>query len=366
MNPLLELSLLSRKWGIMLAAGVPVVQSMRILENEASPTYGTVLKEMREQITAGAGSLVPLMEARNDLFPSFYGTIIGQGEHLGNLDSMLQYAADLLESLARGGRREIGGLAKLDVVVALTLFTRQFATLLGYGIWFGRCLYILRHEAPPPFADVARELQVVPETPTGWAPLSERMARMPDIFSPFYIAMVRAGEENGSVHDEVMKYLADLLDEELRFALRMEAEGATISPILAAGRMVGWRDEQSRFIVMRGRPMPTDWRDLSENQRRLVVLLFCRSLSMLLSSGASIGKGLAAAAELLPDAQRDAVKELAETDLTSGASKPLLQLGFLPECVIAMMRSGEVGNRVDFNLNQAADAYRAELEALLA
>lgn len=232
----------------------------------------------------------------------------------------------------------------LDHALALALFSRQFGMLLGAGVSLLRCLYILEHEAPPPFADLARELRTEVEARQF---ISQAMESRPQAFSRFYVKMVRVGE-TGGVLDEVLIFLAEALEQEWRLSRYTEAED--------------WR---APLLIATGQPTPHDWAGLDEHQRQRILLLFCWSLSTLLSAGVPMSLTLETAADLLPDAQREAVRALAKGDLTQGITQPLSQIGFLPVLVTELLSLGEKTGLLHQMLDTAAQIYRHELECAL-
>lgn len=92
-----------------------------------------------------------------------------------------------------------------DVVI----FSRQIATLFEAQVSALRVFRLLAAESDNPLlgrilTDVADDLQ-------GGSSISNALAKHPDLFSPFYVSMVKAGEEAGKL-DKTFDYLADYLD----------------------------------------------------------------------------------------------------------------------------------------------------------
>lgn len=82
-----------------------------------------------------------------------------------------------------------------------TLFTAQVSTL--------RIFQLLSQETENP--SLGKSLEEVSEDIQGGTSLSNALAKYPEIFSDFYVNMVRAGEESGNLSD-TFRYLADYLD----------------------------------------------------------------------------------------------------------------------------------------------------------
>lgn len=109
---------------------------------------------------------------------------------------------------------------------AVTLFTRELATLLGAGLPLDRALTILGD-----VADDARKREFagrVLEAVRGGAPLADALAVHKASLPPYYIGLVRAGEAGGSL-DTVLMRLADVL--ERAQALRDSVRSAMYYPI---------------------------------------------------------------------------------------------------------------------------------------
>src|SRR3989338_8172494 len=66
--------------------------------------------------------------------------------------------------------------------------------------------------------------------------ISEALARHPQIFSNFYISMVKVGEESGKL-GQVFLYLADYLDR--TYALTNKAKHAMVYPIFVIAAFIG-------------------------------------------------------------------------------------------------------------------------------
>lgn len=127
---------------------------------------------------------------------------------------------------------------KKDVMI----FTRQFAVLLGAKISLGDSL----KNAYKQTANLAlREAigEVSSDVDSGLS-LSQALERHGEIFSNFYISMIRSAEITGRV-DEVVNFLADYLEKEYVFGTKVK--GALTYPVIVfalifvvAGIMVGF------------------------------------------------------------------------------------------------------------------------------
>ncbi|MEK7599218.1 MAG: type II secretion system F family protein [Patescibacteria group bacterium] len=113
-----------------------------------------------------------------------------------------------------------------DVVI----FSRQLATLFASKVSVVDALRILIAESP---SEVFRKnLTEVADDIQGGLPMSQAFGRHPEIFSNFYVQMVRSGEESGKL-DNVLDYLADHL--ERSYDLSSKAKNAMIYPAFVLG-----------------------------------------------------------------------------------------------------------------------------------
>jgi type IV pilus assembly protein PilC len=113
-----------------------------------------------------------------------------------------------------------------DVVI----FSRQLATLFASKVSVVDALRILMAESP---SEIFRKhLNDVADDIQGGLPMSQAFGRHPEIFSNFYVQMVRSGEESGKL-DSVLDYLADHL--ERSYDLSSKAKNALIYPAFVLG-----------------------------------------------------------------------------------------------------------------------------------
>lgn len=122
-----------------------------------------------------------------------------------------------------------GGVKQKDVV----LFSRQLATLFEAQIPIVHALRTLASEITKlKFKNAITEIM---NDVTGGTALSQAMGKHPNIFSTFYVNLIRAGEESGKLQD-VFTYLADYL--ERSYYLTIKARNAMIYPAFVLGAFV--------------------------------------------------------------------------------------------------------------------------------
>src|SRR5687767_8663661 len=123
---------------------------------------------------------------------------------------------------AAAPRRRRGGRVNIK---ALTQFTTQLSTLQDAGLPIVRSLKILEGQMPKgPFKNVL--VEVTDDVESG-SPLSESLAKHPNVFDGLYTNMVRAGEAGG-VLDVILSRLAGFMEKSVR--LRKRIKGAMVYP----------------------------------------------------------------------------------------------------------------------------------------
>ncbi|MCB9806122.1 type II secretion system F family protein [Candidatus Nomurabacteria bacterium] len=107
----------------------------------------------------------------------------------------------------------------------IVILSRQMATLFESQISALRTFRLLAAETENP--KLSRKLADISESLQGGSTISDSLAKHPDVFSPFYVNMVKAGEESGKL-DETFEYLADYLDR--TYEVTQKAKNALIYP----------------------------------------------------------------------------------------------------------------------------------------
>ena len=118
------------------------------------------------------------------------------------------------------------GISNKDIVI----MSRQLATLFEAQVSALRIFRLLGAEAENPqlqsvMNSIADELQA-------GSSISRALSAHPEVFSAFYVNMVRAGEESGSL-DKSFSYLADYLDR--AYEVVTKARNALIYPVFVVG-----------------------------------------------------------------------------------------------------------------------------------
>lgn len=102
----------------------------------------------------------------------------------------------------------------------VTIFARQFATMINAGLSLTKCLSILGDQTESKeMKDVITQL--TRDVEAGQS-LSEAMMKHPKIFPPLFYNMVKAGE-TGGVLDEVLLRVADLMEQDAQLKGRVKS-----------------------------------------------------------------------------------------------------------------------------------------------
>ncbi len=296
--------------------------------------------------------------------------------------------------------------------------TRELATLLRAGLPLDRSFEILIDLAEKP--SVARLLGELRNDVRSGDALSKALDKHRDVFSRFYINMVKAGEVGGALgvvmsrlaeHIERSKDLKDsvvsaliypailvfvatasvlalvifvvpqfkqIFDQSgkaLPFATSIVLTTGTFLranwPILLAGFLLAlWllsRSFSNPVSRARWDARLLRWPVAGPLIAKLEMARFSRSLGTLLENGVPLLAGLSILKETLGNAVfRDAVGQIAgELKEGRGMSKPMLEAKVFPKLAVQMIAVGEETGRLDEMLVQVADVYDKEVASAI-
>ncbi len=108
----------------------------------------------------------------------------------------------------------------------VVMFSRQIATLFEAQVSALRVFRLLATETDNPL--MQRILTEVSDDIQGGSSISVALSQHPEVFSQFYVSMVKAGEESGRLN-EVFMYLAEYLDR--TYEVMSKARNAMIYPV---------------------------------------------------------------------------------------------------------------------------------------
>lgn len=115
----------------------------------------------------------------------------------------------------------------------VSTFTRQLATMVNAGLPITEFLLILKNQAR---GAALKEMlsQILADVQEGQS-LSSAIGKYPNVFSPTYIALLKAGEAGG-VLDNVLSRLSDNMEKQVEF--KGKVKGALIYPVIVVIGMV--------------------------------------------------------------------------------------------------------------------------------
>lgn len=316
------------------------------------------------------------------------------------------------DRLAQLNKIQFGTSVKLKDV---TIFARQFATMINAGLSLTKCLSILGAQSE---SKELREIigQLGKDVESGQS-LSEAMARHPKVFPPIFINMVRAGE-TGGVLDEVLLRVADHFESDAALKGRIKSAmtypavmSAMIGLIVVAMMIFVVPTFQKMFSDMGGElPLPTQilvaisegargWPGLitlvvivgivighkmwvgTESGRYIwdgfvlrapvmgnivrkgAVARFCRTFGTLVSAGVPILSALDIVGDTAGNAvvAREVSKVRAAIKEGETIAKPMAESKVFPSMVVQMIGVGEETGALDSMLNKVADFYEEEV-----
>lgn len=297
----------------------------------------------------------------------------------------------------------------------VVILSRQLSTLFEAKVPVIDSLKVIAAEADNP--NLRRHLDEVLEDIQGGTSISGAFAKHPQIFSNFYVSMVRSGEESGKL-DEVFSYLADYL--ERSYDLATKAKNALIYPAFVLAAFVGVMivmltvvvPRLSSIILETGQAVPVYtkvviafsefvrrfgwlflilaagggvavWRYtlteigkaafaqfqisipvIGELYKKLYLARFADNLQTLLAGGVSIVRALEITADVVDNAVYKAIIREATESVKSGApiSDALSRYGEVPLLVSQSIKIGEETGKLDFILSTLAKFYRREVD----
>lgn len=304
----------------------------------------------------------------------------------------------------------------------LSIFCRQFSTMVDAGVSLVRCLDVLGHQTQDP--KLKKIISDIGERVEGGESLSRAMQRHPRTFNNLFIGMIRAGEVGG-VLEETLQRLSHFLEKDVE--LRRKVKSAMTYPVLVLVMSVGitfflvyWFVPQFIEIILGlgmkkdDLPAPTvllmnmsdvlryrGWiialaiiaiviayklfvstrfgRRVADRVKlkvpvfgklhhKICMARFSRTMGTLLTSGVPILQAMETVAgtvgnTIMADAVLEARARIREGDRIGD---PLEESKLFPPMVVHMIGVGEESGSLDFMLQKIADFYEAEVEAQLA
>ncbi len=232
---------------------------------------------------------------------------------------------------------------------ALILYTQQLSALVDAGVSLQTCFFMLQRTTTDPAVAAANaylRTEVVEKERT----LSQAMTGLPDVFSPFFVAFVKAGEIGG-VLDEALAHLATWLERERAAADRLRSAWLLAE---VAAKMLG-RSEDTSVRAQ-----------LPEYRRIARIASFCRLFEMCLTAGVPRNLALTTAAEVLGEPALGKLQAAVAKVGPDQSMAPVLgEVEGLRPVVVGMAEIGEECQCLDRMLRKAADFYDAEAVHIL-
>src|SRR5205809_5164754 len=134
--------------------------------------------------------------------------------------------ASIKQSKAAATKKPGGGFGFVKLT-DLSIFCRQFSTMIDAGVSLVRCLSVLAEQTPS--AKLKAIVQDIQKEVEAGQTLSASMRKYPRIFNNLFIGLVRAGEVGG-VLEESMQRLSQFLEKDVE--LRRKVKSAMTYPVI--------------------------------------------------------------------------------------------------------------------------------------
>jgi len=326
---------------------------------------------------------------------------------------------DINEVKSGLGQKDIlGGMQRIKPK-DLTVFSRQFATMINSGLSMLRALSVLEEQTEN------KKLggiigQVRADVEAGIA-LSDALEKHPKVFTPLYVNMVRAGEIGG-ILDEVLNRLATQLEKDDQ--IRRAVKSAMVYPLMIAtfalivltgmvlflipifagmykqmanaklpmltrmmvtvsDTMRSWRGAIVVVVIialvviirrLKRTPQGTELWDrfklhvpmgIGEVVRKMAVARFSRTLGTLVSSGVPILQAIEITGKSAGNVVIEHAMSAVQVSVKEGQtiSEPLKEVSVFPDMVVQMIAVGEETGSLDSMLQKVADFYEDEVNA---
>lgn len=297
-----ELANFSRQMAAFVAAGLPLIDALNIIEEEASSkTLQKVVREVGESLQFGE-SFASAMAAHGDAFPAFYMSVLQSAEATGELDVVLRQLSRYVERDMEAKRKIRAALAYPSLVMLMSLVTIGVITIF-----------------------VLPRFKVFFESFDAKLPLPTRMLlAMTNFLTTYWLFMA------GGVLVAILLFLAAI-------------------------RTHGGRYLRDRFLLS----LPI----LGDVVRFTIVERFCRVLTSMLEAGVPIPESLRLATTGANNLVYQRSLDVARTEMLEGdgISRPLARTELFPKTVTSMMRVGEETGTLDAQLEAVAAYYENEL-----
>jgi general secretion pathway protein F len=301
--PAAELAAITRQFSTLVAAGLPLVEALGALSEQAErPVLSRILAQVRQQVTEGS-SLADALAQHPRLFASLYVNMVRAGEASGALHVVLERLADYTENQARLLRKVRSALTYPAIMLLLS------ATI----------LFFLLSYVVPKVTRIFQETHQQLPLPTRF------LLGLSDFVATWWWL--------------ILLVLAAIAVGVTRWA-RTEAGRERVDRLTLAVPYFG------RLV------------------QKLAVARFARTLSTLLASGIGLLPALDIVKSIVDNTVLTRAIERARDAIREGQSiaLPLRESGFFPPLVVHMVAVGERSGELEAMLGKAADTYDDEVE----
>lgn len=349
------------------------------------------------------------------------GTVEAENENLlrRRLTEQGFTVVDIKETKAAKRKNPGGGFGKVKLN-DLSMFCRQFSTMIDAGVSLVRCLSVLAEQTDN--AKLKRIINDLQSEVEAGQMLSKALAKYPNVFTNLFTGLIRAGEIGG-VLEESLQRLAGFLEKDQE--LRRKVKSAMTYPVIVMVAALGIVTGLVTFVLpkfmglfqdlgVKDFPGPTKilmgfshmltsrWYFVAvfviaftiafrmfvktrvgrraydrfklkapvfgKLNHKIALARFARTLGTLLSSGVPILQALETVAgtvsnEIISDAVLEARARIREGDRIGD---PLQRSNLFPPMVVQMISIGEESGSLDPMLAKVAEFYEAEVDAALA
>lgn len=298
-----DVAIFSRQFSTMINAGLPVLQCLAIIADQASnPTFKSIIGQIKDDIGSG-GNLSDSMAKHPKVFDELYCNMIKSGEIGGVLDTILERLSIYLEKAEALKRKVKSAMMYPVIVVSVAVLVIIFL-------------------------------------------------------------MVKVIPTFQSVFESFGKELPPLTQVVVNISLFLQAYWYTI-PVVVGGLIFGIKTanktEKGRFFidgVLLKLPV------FGELAKKSAVAKFSRTLGTLLKSGVPILEALETVAKTAGNKVIEDIINGARASIREGQgmTEPLKKGGIFPPMVLQMVSVGEETGKIDEMLMRAGDFYEEEVD----
>jgi len=298
-----DLVVFSRQLAVMVAATVPLVQSLRILTKQTqNETLKIIVSEVGDEVEGGA-KLSAALSRYADVFSNFYVNMVRSGETSGRLDETLNYLADEAE-------KNYDLMSKIKGAMTYPAFILVGMVVVGFVM----------------MTFVVPKLTVILEETSTALPTSTKILIATSGFLERWWWLV------------ILVLIAAVV-------------GVRVASRQGVGRLI-WHRLQLRLPI------------LGKILQRIYLVRFTRSLASLMLGGVPLTRGLEVVAGIVGnEVYRDLItRTIHEVEEGNSISTLFLESSDMPAMVSQMLVVGEKTGRLEEILNRLGDFYSREVE----